>query len=80
MEIEYADLALEDLRRIPSKHADQIIRKIERMRFGLIGDMKALTNANEGYRLRSGDYRILFDCDGKTVVIRKVRNRRDAYR
>ena len=80
MEIEYSDEALDDLRGLPSRHADQITRKVERIRGGLIGDIKALTNAEAGYRLRSGDYRVLFDCDGKSVVVRRIKNRRDAYR
>ena len=80
MEIEYTDEALDDLGELSLRHADQITRKVERLRGGLVGDVKALTNAEAGYRLRSGDYRVLFDCDGKTVVVRKIKNRRDAYR
>ncbi|MBL9187395.1 MAG: type II toxin-antitoxin system RelE/ParE family toxin [Opitutaceae bacterium] len=80
MDIHYTDDALEDLRRIPLRHADQITRKVERLRGGLAGDIKALTNADSGYRLRSGDYRVLFDCDGRSVVVRAIKNRRDAYR
>ena len=80
MELEYTDEALDDLRGIPLRHADQIIRKVERIRDGLVGDIKTLTNAETGYRLRAGDYRVLFDCDGKTVVVRRIKNRRDAYR
>ena len=80
MELEYTDMALDDLRGIPLRHADQITRKMARLRNGWIGDIKALTNAEAGYRLRSGEYRVLFDCDGKTVVVRRIKNRRDAYR
>lgn len=80
MEIEYTTAAMEDLRRLPPRFSDQITRKIERLRAGLVGDVKALSNAEAGYRLRSGDFRVLFDSDGKTVVIRRVLNRRDAYR
>ena len=80
MEIEYTDESLEDLRKIPVRHADQITRKIDRLRAGSMGNIKALTNAEAGYRLRSGDYRVLFDCDGKTVTVRNIKLRRDAYR
>jgi len=80
MEIEYTDGAVEDLKRMPAQHADQITRKISRLSDGLTGDIKALTNASSGYRLRSGIYRILFDCDGRTVVVRRIKHRRDAYR
>ena len=40
----------------------------------------ALANAESGYRLRSGDFRVLFDSNGETVVIRRVLDRRDAHR
>jgi len=80
LEIEYTALALEDLQELSPRFADQITRKIERLRAGLVGDVKALTNAETGYRLRSGTFRVLFDCDGNTVVIHRVLNRRDAYR
>ncbi|MFM9955652.1 MAG: type II toxin-antitoxin system RelE family toxin [Opitutaceae bacterium] len=31
------------------------------------------------YRLRSGDFRILFEVEGSTVVIRTIRDRKEAY-
>lgn len=38
--------------------------------------------ADEGYRVRVGDYRILYRIDdrAKTVYIYRVKHRRDAYR
>jgi mRNA interferase RelE/StbE len=37
---------------------------------------------NEGYRLRVGDYRILYDIDDdkKTVTLRRIAHRREVYR
>jgi mRNA interferase RelE/StbE len=32
------------------------------------------------YRLRVGDYRILFDLDKKNIVILRVQHRKDVYR
>ena len=32
------------------------------------------------YRLRIGDYRVLFDLDGRNVVILRVQHRKDVYR
>ena len=61
------------------RHAQQVARKIARLQLGLTGDIKALTSAAQGYRLRSGDYRVLFDLDGETILIRRIKNRRDAY-
>ena len=41
VEIEYTTLALADLGRLPPRFSDQITRKIERLRAGLVGDVKA---------------------------------------
>ena len=77
--IEYAASALENLRALPKREADQILRKILRLEHGLHGNIKRLQNADAGFRLRMGDYRILFDVvDGK-ILVQKVGNRKDVY-
>lgn len=40
MEINYTELALEDLRGIPQRFAVQIVNKISRLEHGLHGDVK----------------------------------------
>lgn len=32
------------------------------------------------YRLRVGDYRIVFDLDGRNIVILRIQHRKDVYR
>jgi mRNA interferase RelE/StbE len=77
--IEYAVLALENLRSLPKREADQILRKVLRLEHGLHGNIKRLQNADAGFRLRMGDYRVLFDVIGDRIVIQKVGNRKDVY-
>jgi mRNA-degrading endonuclease RelE of RelBE toxin-antitoxin system len=79
MEVRYTDLALEDLRRIPKRFAAQIIAKVARMEGGLHGNIKRLTNFDCDYRLRCGDYRVLFDVEAGTVLVHRVLHRREAY-
>jgi mRNA interferase RelE/StbE len=79
MEIRYSDGALADLEKLPKRIADQIMRKITRLEHGLQGDIKRLHGDDAGYRLRSGDYRILFDVDGEKILIQKIGNRKDVY-
>ena len=79
MEIRYTDLALEDLRRIPKRFAAQIVAKISRIEKGLHGSIKRLTNFDCDYRLRCGDYRVLFDVEGGTILVHRVRHRKEAY-
>lgn len=32
------------------------------------------------YRVRIGDHRVLFDIEGKTIIIMRVQHRKDVYR
>lgn len=63
MEIEYTERALDDLGKIPPRFARQIMRKIDGLKTGLRGDIKRLQEFDVAYRLRSGDYRVLFDIE-----------------
>ena len=77
--VEYAALAVENLRVLPKTVASQIVRKIARLEHGLHGNIKRIRQADFGYRLRMGDYRILFDIEDDTIVIQKIGHRKDIY-
>lgn len=77
--IKYAASALDDLRSLPKREADQILRKVQRLEHGLHGNIKRLQNSDVGFRLRMGDYRVLFDAIGDTILVQKVGNRKDVY-
>ncbi|NEO83502.1 MAG: type II toxin-antitoxin system RelE/ParE family toxin [Spirulina sp. SIO3F2] len=57
---------------------DSLRQMQEQPRFGNAIKMKN----SEGYRLRVGDYRVLYDIDdaAQVVTIRRVAHRRDVYR
>ena len=78
-QIEYGVSALDDLDDLPARERAQIIRKIERLQSGLHGNIKRLREAEAMYRLRMGDYRILFDVADDVIVIRRIGNRKDVY-
>lgn len=78
-QIEYGFTALNDLDSLPAKIRKQVLRKIERLKAGLRGDIKHLRRADVAYRLRAGDYRILFDVEGDTIVIRRIGDRKNIY-
>jgi len=44
------------------------------------GDVKKLKGSRNEYRLRVGDYRVLFDLEGRTATVYAVGNRKDIYR
>ena len=43
------------------------------------GDVKRLRNFTPAYRLRVGDYRVLFAVEGGRILVHRVVHRREAY-
>ena len=75
----YVQKAEEDLDKLPARNALQIVRKIRRLEAGLHGDIKKLQNHDIAYRLRMGNFRILFDVDNDTITVRRIKDRKEAY-
>ena len=65
--------------RLDRQVADKIISRISNMANDLAGDVKRLTDFDPEFRLRVGEFRILFDLEGTTIIVRRVKNRREAY-
>jgi mRNA interferase RelE/StbE len=60
---------------------DRISAAIRRYAANDQGDVRKLAGSTDEYRLRVGDWRILFTLEGGgLMVIQRVLNRRDAYR
>jgi mRNA interferase RelE/StbE len=58
----------------------RILAKIEAMRDDLAGDVRRLTNFTPEYRLRVGDYRVLFEIEQQQqIVVYRVLHRSKAY-
>jgi mRNA interferase RelE/StbE len=53
--------------------------RIEALRQDLQGNVKKLEAANNRYRLRIGDFRVLFTLEGDAIAVYAVKNRKDAY-
>jgi mRNA interferase RelE/StbE len=77
--IEYGRSALSDLDSLAPKIRKQVLRKIERLESGLHGDIKRLRGSDIAYRLRMGDYRVLFDVDGDVIIVRRIGDRKGVY-
>lgn len=45
----------------------------------LSGDVKRLRAFVPNYRLRAGDWRVLFEVEGKSVIVDEIRHRSEAY-
>ena len=79
-EIEFKPKAIKDLDSLPADIAKRVVEKASRLSQNLEGDVKRLTNFTPEYRLRVGDYRVLFEVEGNRVVVYRVRHRREVYR
>ncbi len=77
--IEFKPKAQKDLGDLTPEVRQRILSKIERMQNDLADDVKRLTNFTPEFRLRVGDYRVLFEVEEQRVVIYRVRHRKEAY-
>ena len=78
--IDFKPKALKDLDSLQRDDARRVVERINRMRNNLEGDVKHLTNFTPEYRLRVGDFRVLFELAGNQITVYRIVNRRDAYR
>lgn len=79
-ETEFKPRAVKDLKNFQKADVHRIILKIEEMSNDLTGDIKKLTNFTPEYRLRVGDYRILFEIEDDKIVIYRIKHRKEVYR
>ena len=75
MDIRYSKQALKFLQKLDKPTIKRIISAIEMLPSG---DVKKL-KGKEGYRLRVGDFRVIFDKDGNVLYIIKIGNRGQVY-
>jgi len=78
-EIVYLNDAIASLKRMSPEVARRIANKVDRLSHGLTGDVKRLKSFVPNYRLRVGDWRALFEIEGKTLVVHEVKHRSQAY-
>jgi len=79
--VELKPRAVKDLQRIQKRDASRIADAIDRLGDDLSGDVKRLTNFSLEYRLRIGQYRILFEIEEQNrIIIYRIVHRREAYR
>ena len=62
-EIQFKPRAVRDFKALTSRIQARVLARIEEMSDGLKGDVKRLTDVTPEYRLRIGDYRVLFEIE-----------------
>lgn len=81
--LSYRPSVEKDLQSIPRSFVARIIARIERLPSDPFPFQSAkLQGAERLYRLRVGDYRIVYevDSDALHIIVQYVRHRRDVYR
>ena len=78
-DLEIRPSAQRDFDRLSPDVARRILRKLELLKRNLAGDVKRLVSYSIGYRPRVGDWRVLFDVEGRRIIVRAVRHRSEAY-
>jgi len=77
--LRYAQSAVRQLEKMSPDVARRDQSKINRLTNNLAGDMKRLTSHSPEYRLRVGDWRVLFNVIGDTISIERIAHRSGAY-
>jgi mRNA interferase RelE/StbE len=77
----YSDEAIAEMLALPVETQRQIKKKVAKLAQNMAGNVKILKGTHEHtiYRLRCGDFRVLFRRDGTILVIFSIRNRKEAY-
>ncbi|MBF0258667.1 MAG: type II toxin-antitoxin system RelE/ParE family toxin [Desulfamplus sp.] len=80
MQINIRASAIRDLKKIDQQHKERIHNKIKSLKdFPDVANIKKLTDFEPAYRLRCGDYRILFDAQDSIIEIGRILHRKDSY-
>ena len=81
--IEWNPSALKELRRLPKEIAGRIFKVVEELASNPFPNkVRKLAESDNSFRIRVGDYRVLYKVISKTLIVEIVRagHRRDAYR
>jgi mRNA interferase RelE/StbE len=77
--IELKPRAEKDLKNLPTRVVRRIIEKLKLLSDNLQGDVKKLTNFSPEYRLRVGNYRILFEIENDRIIVYRILHRQESY-
>jgi mRNA interferase RelE/StbE len=81
--IEWKKSTRKDLRKLPVSTAERIVEAVENLAENPFPNgVEKLSGSEHAYRIRLGDYRIVYEVvtESKLVEIQRVRHRKDVYR
>jgi mRNA interferase RelE/StbE len=68
------------LRSLPSVIRQDIGYRLFQLEEDLTGDVKKLKGSKNEFRLRVGNYRVIFELEGDSIIVYEVGHRKDIYR
>lgn len=77
--LRFESRALKDLKKLEISDKQRVLQGIEKMKKGLAGDIKKLAAFKPRYRLRLGNFRVLFELERDEIIVHRIKDRRDAY-
>jgi len=81
MRVEVKRSAVKDLLKISEPYKSKIKNRIKELEnFPNVSNIKKLVRHDPNFRLRIGDYRVLFDVRGNTVYVARIQHRRESYK
>ena len=78
-DLEIKPQALKDLERLNPSDRKRMLERIELATNDLSGDVIKLTKHDPKYRVRSGNFRALFNIEGNKIVVYRVKDRKESY-
>ncbi len=79
-EISWDERALQDLEKLEVLLRKRIVKKIEQFADSCsFNDIKRLQGYDKLYRLRVGDYRVIFELLNQEIIILKIGHRKNIY-
>ncbi len=81
MRVEIRKSAVKDFKKISEPYKIKIKEKIAQLEnFPNVANIKKLTNHTPVYRLRIGDYRVLFDVFDDRIEVAAIKHRKESYK
>lgn len=78
--VELKPKAVKDFKSLPKSDQEKVSLRLQAMENNLEGDVKRLTNHTPEYRMRSGNYRALFEIEGTKIIVYRILHRKEVYR
>ena len=77
--LEIKEEARQQLRGLSREQRRNVGRRLDVLQDNLAGDVKKLTGKTHEYRLRIGNFRVLFMLEGDLISVYRVSDRKEAY-